>query len=62
MNIITNFSVISTDGVNRINYTYDVVNDHGDLVSVNKKGYFVVTEYGVNEDIQRIINAIKNRL
>lgn len=55
MKILSSFMALSINGADRISYTYDTINDEGELIEANKKGNFFV----VSAELKSHINAIR---
>lgn len=50
------FSVINTNGGDRVSYTYNEIDSEGNIISSNNKGSFFATD----ADLKRSIDDIKS--
>lgn len=56
MKCLTSYMVMNSNGTDRISFTYDEINDKGDLVSRNNKRSF----YVMDPELKKSVNAIKD--
>ena len=61
MKQLSSFMVLNVNGGDRVSYTYDEVNDTGDLLSTNNKESFVVVDESLRADINGIRDYIRER-
>lgn len=62
MNILTGFAVINDRNGKRISYTYDVVNDEGDLLESNNKKSYIVLDESHKNTINELETLIVKRM
>ena len=63
MKQITTFTVISAGGVDRVGFTYDEINDAGDITAANNKESFVAVDKTLVKHIEAIREFIRvNRM
>lgn len=58
MKFLTSFMDIKGSTADRISYTYDEIDDNGDLVSRNNKKSF----YAMNNDLKAALEVVKNHI
>ena len=62
MNILTGFAVINDRNGKRVTYTYDVVDELGNIQDSNKKASYVVLESEVKGIIDELEGFIELRM
>lgn len=61
MKQISGFSVIGINNGLRLTYTYDELNDSGEMLSQNVRKSFYIMDETVKENVENIFNFIKAR-
>lgn len=63
MKQLTSFLVLNVNGGDRISYTYDTINNDGEIEASNTKESFVVNDSELTSHVEAIRNFIRaNRL
>lgn len=61
VNQLNGFAVISLNGGYRISYTYDVIDNNGNLVNSNvKKSFFAVGDF--LSKLEEVVTLVENRM
>ena len=61
MKQISGFSVIGINNGLRLTYTYDELNESGEMLSQNVRKSFYIMDETVKENVENIFNFIKAR-
>lgn len=59
MKQLSSFMVFNVNGGNRISYTYDELDNQGNILSQNKKESFYIVDNELLNDIEKIRNYIR---
>lgn len=62
MKILTSFAVVRTRTGDRITYTYDVVDDKGNIQDTNIKESFLVVEQEYADAVEALETLIESRM
>lgn len=62
MKILTGFAIINDRNGKRVTYTYDIVDDKGNIQDSNKKQSFIVLDENMKDIIYNLEKLIENRL
>ena len=62
MKILTGFAIINDRNGKRVTYTYDIIDDKGNIQDSNKKQSFIVLDENMKDIIYDLEQLIENRL
>lgn len=62
MKILTGFAIINDRNGKRVTYTYDVVDDRGNVVDSNKKESYVVLDVETKDAISLLEAIVEGRM
>lgn len=62
MNILTGFAIINDRNGKRVTYTYDTVDERGNIQDSNKKASYVVMDKESKDIIEQLEEIIENRM
>ncbi len=62
MKILTGFAVINDRNGKRITYTYDIVDEKGNIQDSNKKESFIVLDDEMKQAVETLEQLVENRM
>ena len=61
-NILTGFAIVNDRNGKRVTYTYDIVDDNGNIIEDNKNASYIVMDKGEKNVIEQIETMIEGKM
>lgn len=62
MKILTGFAIVNDRNGKRVTYTYDVVDDKGNIKDSNKKESYIILDNETKNIVENLEETIENRM